>query len=141
MKSKKKSLLYKSYLVWFSFFIVLVDWYLQFSYSSSGYGVENRGVSFGLGGDIGTHLRFVLPLFLLLAVIFLWKRGMLGSLFLGLLLIGGLGNMIPRIVWGYVWDYIHISQFELWINLSDVLISVSALSYILVGDDRNTDRL
>lgn len=141
MRNKKKSLVSKPYLFWFSFFVVLTDWILQFTNRAKGYGVENRGISFGLGGEMYEFLRFVLPGFLLLSLVYLWKRGLLSNLFVMMLLIGGAGNMLPRIAWGYVWDYIRLPYLELWINLSDVLISVSAMSYILVGDDRDTDCL
>ena len=63
-----------------------------------------------------------------------WSKISLNVFFVCLLL-GGLGNILPRFVYGSVWDYLHLSFLGLWFNLSDVLILISVLSYILMDDE------
>ena len=61
----------------------------------------------------------------------------------GLLLIalGGIGNILSRLVWGGVWDYICFPFLPFCFNLSDVLISLGVVSYILgVNGNRSTLR-
>jgi len=53
-----------------------------------------------------------------------------------LLAVGGMGNLVPRLIWSGVWDYIHVPILPFWFNLSDVLIVIGVISYIL-GVDGN----
>lgn len=55
-----------------------------------------------------------------------------------LLILGGLGNLVPRLLFGGVWDY--IPYYFFWGNLSDLIISVGVFSYIL-GVNGNRDTL
>lgn len=119
--------------------VVFFDWFLQNFNRLRGFGIENRGVSFGLVGELSIYLRFLLPIFVLFVCLWFWKKRLYENIYLLVMLVGGVGNAVPRAVWGYVWDYIQLPYFDLWINFSDVLISISVLSYILVGDDYDTD--
>lgn len=45
------------------------------------------------------------------------------------LVLGGLGNLLPRLWWGSVWDYLYLPLAGLWFNLCDVLICVGGLAF------------
>lgn len=104
---------------------------MQYYFRLLNYGVLNYGVSFGINLIQGGFYT-VFPILLLLLVILNGLRNNNKiDIYMLCMLIGGVGNMVPRIVYGNVWDYVNIEQLGLWINMSDVLISVSAISYIL----------
>ncbi len=140
MKSKTKVIL-RSKAIYFSIFVVILDLLFQNYFRGVNFGLNNRGISFGLLSGIfdlpagrqgfywlifsGAVLGFVI-----------FKFGGFANIYLQCLLIGGLGNIIARVFFGDVWDYIHLSFFALWINLSDVIIFLSVVSFIL-GLDEN----
>lgn len=117
-------------LVW-SGIIIVLDWFLQNYFRSRGLGVANSGISFGLGGGWGWYLTgmgvFVLIVY---TIVNFFKNNRVNN-FLLCLAVGGVGNLVPRFVFGSVWDYIPFYPLNLWINLSDILITLSVLSYIL----------
>jgi len=137
VKNKEKRQNLSKVFVFSSLVLVFLDWFLQYSNKITAFGTENRGISFGLVGELGEYLRYIVPAFFVFVGMWFWRAKGFRSVFWVLLLIGGIGNLIPRMFWGYVWDYIKLPVFNLWINLSDILIFVSTLSYILVGDDRD----
>lgn len=93
------------------------DFMIQYYFSRVGWGMANRGVSLGISvPSIVWYLAFGLIL------IFGYKYK--------LLLAGALGNLISRLVLGYVWDYIKIPYIGLWFNFSDVMI-VLAISLMI----------
>lgn len=95
----------------------LLDFLVQYFLSRLGWGVANGGVSFGINMPwILWYLAFILVL------IIGYKSK--------LLLAGALGNLISRLVLGYVWDYIKIPYIGLWFNFSDVMI-VLAISLMI----------
>lgn len=141
MRNKEKRITVNRFIVAFSFLVVFLDWLLQFLNKSWGFGTENRGVSFGLGDNLSLYLRFFVPTLLAVAMVWLWKKGWHKNMFLAILIVGGVGNVVPRLFWGYVWDYIEVPYLNLWVNLSDVVISIAVLSYILVGDDRDSNSI
>ena len=127
--------------VFFAFFLVIVDLFLQNWTRKIGLGVQNTGISFGIGYLWGELFRYILPILVSVAG-FLWMKYMKRiSVYLFIMLVGGVGNMIARMFWGYVWDYLEIPYLGLWVNFSDLMISFGALSYILVGDDRDTNSI
>lgn len=100
------------------------------------YGVSNFGISFGLN----VVDSFVLLKILLTGIVMVFGISILVlrkriSRYLLMIFIGGLGNLLWRIIWGSVWDYIKVPFFDIWLNFSDILISFGAISYILVGDE------
>lgn len=114
-------------------FVMLADIFLQYFFRVQGRGVPNQGVSFGLFPGLST---WVLPVvYGLLAgwLLATWRRGEMPG-WLMALGIGGLGNMIARSVTGGVWDYLQMPILPFWFNLSDVLITVGVVSYILMAD-------
>lgn len=118
--------------------ISLIDGILRFSY------VENKGAVFG---SLSDHRWVFLILSSLLIVAMLgytvWKRpkGRLLCLSLGLLIGGGIGNMIDRIYLGYVIDFIDFCAFpSLWkwvFNAADTFVCIGTallMLWILISD-------
>ncbi len=96
--------------------------------------MENTGAAFGLfksvmwlvvschrGGDSG-HYRAAVPL----------QAAQLFQLHhRALLIAGGIGNLIDRIVHGYVVDYIHALFFDYVFNFADCCITVGAVLFVI----------
>ena len=90
--------------------------------------VHNRGAAFGF-------LKNQLPLFIaaaFLAVIFIWralktnKDNKVYTIALSLILAGALGNLIDRLFYGYVIDFL---DFRIWpvFNIADSAITIGAV--------------
>lgn len=99
----------------------------------------NRGVSFGMFNNDGPWNALILSaLALVISVcLIVWMRkaeGLWMKLSLGLIVGGALGNVIDRVRWGAVADFIffHVGTFE-WpaFNVADTAISVGAV--LLLG--------
>lgn len=104
---------------------------LNFSY------VENTGVSFGLFGGGGA--RWILAIFsLVVAGVLAWwalkaERRLL-AVAIGLVIGGAIGNVIDRIRFGYVVDFVDVSGigFFPWVfNVADSAITIGVLLLIL----------
>lgn len=97
----------------------------QFYFHAKGYGSFNSGISFGLKFS---EVQILIAL-LCLIVVFLYikYRGETG---VALILAGGLGNLIPRIIMSGVQDYIFIPFVPVWLNFSDILIAGGVLIYM-----------
>jgi signal peptidase II len=104
---------------------------LNFSY------VENTGVSFGLFGGGGA--RWILAIFsLVVAGVLTWwalkaERRLL-AVAIGLVIGGAIGNVIDRIRFGYVVDFVDVSGlgFFPWVfNVADSAITIGVLLLIL----------
>jgi len=116
--------------------MVVLDVFLQSYFRGRGMGMINQGVSFGLLSGFGTTIAVIVYIVFVFAY-FRFKSGR-DNLGLLLLIFGGLGNLLPRLIWGGVWDYLCLPILPFWFNLSDVMISLGVVSYILMGDG-NTD--
>lgn len=119
--------------------IVVIDDFFKLTY------LENRGAAFG----ILQEKRIILVAFTLIVIglisFFLFKNykdiNRLGQVFFGLLIGGAVGNLIDRILNGYVVDYISVTfpngyQFPIF-NLADICVVVSCigLSLVLIKGD------
>lgn len=110
---------------------MIVDFFLQRYFRIINYGMPNFGISFGIWDGVGKSLAII---FFLVFCLWLWtlsvrkKQIPISLIFIGL---GGFGNIIARVFSANVWDYIWLPLLPFWFNLSDVLISVGVLSYIL----------
>ena len=95
--------------------------------------VRNKGVAFGLGGDISAALIGVTIVLLVGMLVFLAFRGGGGWLVwlpAALLLGGALGNLADRVRDGAVIDFIDLPLWPTF-NLADVAITVGVLLLLL----------
>ncbi len=95
--------------------------------------VRNKGVAFGLGGDISAALIGATILLLVGLLVFLAFRGesaWLVWLPAALLLGGALGNLADRVRDGAVTDFIDLPLWPTF-NLADVAITVGVLLLLL----------
>ncbi len=105
--------------------------------------VENRGVSFSFLGDVSDAVR--VPLLVLISVAAVavlgayWVRqrralnGWTHAAFV-LILPGAVGNLIDRLVYGTVTDFLHFRFYSTSFfvnNLADILISLGVVSYLI----------
>lgn len=92
--------------------------------------VHNQGAAFGI-------LKNQVPLFIFIAIVAMTmiyldlkntkvKRSMLYKISLGLILAGGLGNLIDRLFLGFVIDFL---DFRIWpvFNIADSAITIGAI--------------
>jgi signal peptidase II len=105
--------------------------------------VENRGVSFSFLGDVADGVRVPLLVgvsvvaVLLLGAYWLRHRRRLHPLAeaaFALILPGALGNLIDRLAFGTVTDYLHFHFYDTSFfvnNFADVLISAGVVAYLL----------
>jgi signal peptidase II len=103
---------------------------------------ENRGINFGLLDGAPDATRWVLVAFSLIVVaaVFHWVRRyhntwpMLASA--GLLIGGAAGNVIDRLIYGYVLDFLNMSccgiQNPFVFNLADVFIFAGAIGLVVL---------
>lgn len=98
--------------------------------------VTNTGAAFGLFPDLGSFLVFIAVVAVTIIVVYgrhLPAGQRLIKLSLGLQLGGALGNLIDRLHYGYVIDFI---DFKIWpvFNLADsaITIGVAILAYHLL---------
>ncbi|MGJ8615825.1 MAG: signal peptidase II [Sulfitobacter sp.] len=107
---------------------------------------ENRGINFGLFGDGTDAMRWIL--IGLAAVICLgvtiWlrrsKQGFWAQISGGLLVGGALANVVDRLIYGYVLDFLNMSccgiNNPFVFNLADVFIFVGALGLVWFTSDK-----
>ncbi len=103
--------------------------------------IHNTGAAFGLFQDhsfLLTVIAIIAVLFLLLVVFvvyrqFLFLDDRLGRLTLGLILGGAIGNLLDRLLFGYVTDFI---DFTVWpaFNVADsaITVGVTLLVYAMI---------
>ena len=102
---------------------------------------ENRGINFGLLGDAPDVMRWVLILFSLVVVlgVLWWVRRFQGNLLMtvsaGFLIGGALGNVVDRLAYGFVVDFLNMSccgiDNPFVFNIADVFIFAGAIGLIL----------
>ncbi|MCH5304537.1 MAG: signal peptidase II, partial [Ruminococcus sp.] len=96
--------------------------------------VENKGAAFGML----SNARWVFIIFTLAVIIFLiaflFKKKPTSKLLntaLILIIGGGIGNLIDRIFYGYVVDYLSISFFPPVCNFADYCVTVGAVILVI----------
>jgi signal peptidase II len=95
--------------------------------------VRNKGVAFGLGGDISAVLIGVTIVLLLGLLVFFAARGRRGALVwvpAALLIGGALGNLADRVRDGAVTDFIDLPLWPTF-NLADVAIVIGVFLLLL----------
>jgi signal peptidase II len=103
--------------------------------------VRNKGVAFGLAGDVSTLLIGATIVALLGVLVFLAVRGRAGwALWLpAALLVGGaLGNLADRARQGSVTDFIDLPLWPTF-NLADVAIVAGVILLVLLPDGKEAD--
>ena len=101
--------------------------------------VENRGVSMGMltaDGELGRWLLVVLTAAISAGVgVWLWReRNRLDVVALGLVLGGAIGNIVDRIRFGYVVDFLHFfwGEWHFYVfNVADAAITVGVILLLL----------
>lgn len=108
--------------------------------------VWNRGVSFGLFSADADLVRWVLAGFsaLVAVLLIIWARKQTRGLTLtalGLVIGGALGNLIDRVRFGAVADFIDVSALYFpWVfNVADAAISIGVV--LLLIDSARSDRI
>ncbi|MEE3427702.1 MAG: signal peptidase II [Ruminococcus sp.] len=96
--------------------------------------VENKGAAFGMLANA----RWIFILFTIAVIIFLiiflfWKKPTSKLLNVAFILIigGGIGNLIDRIFYGYVVDYLSISFFPPVCNFADYCVTIGAFLLVI----------
>lgn len=109
--------------------------------------VENRGVAFGMFSDMRWLFIAVTSILLATVIFFMFKKKPHSKMFyisVALIIGGGFGNLIDRIFYGYVIDYLSISFFPPVCNFADYCITVGTvllLIYLLFFSDvLNSDK-
>lgn len=86
--------------------------------------VSNTGIAFGIGENI--PIISIIIVYLLLALLVIKSKSGLGEV---LLFAGGAGNILDRLIYGKIVDWISLGS--LWFNLADVYIAIGVGCIIL----------
>lgn len=107
----------------------------------------NQGVNFGLMASDTDVMRWVLIAVALVIVVWVWiwiwrsDAGILARVAGGLLIGGALGNVIDRLLYGAVADFLNMSlpgwQNPYSFNLADIAIFAGAIGLVLVPQKKN----
>ncbi|MFH0943384.1 MAG: signal peptidase II [Candidatus Beckwithbacteria bacterium] len=113
--------------------LVLLDQGIKELLVNSEFRVINSGAGFGLGGAWGQMWQLIVIILLLAIIIkfkFNWQTGLVTA--------GGLANLIDRVRWGGVVDYLALSSLPRF-NLADCLIlaGLIGLMYSFVNGSKN----
>lgn len=96
--------------------------------------VENRGVAFGMFSDLRWLFVIITSIVIITFIILLFKDGYKSKLFsIACVLIvgGGIGNLIDRIAYGFVVDYLQLSFFSPVCNFADYCITVGTVLLVI----------
>ena len=100
--------------------VTAIDGLLDFTY------VENRGVAFGMFSDMRWFFVAVTAVLIAIIIYIMFKKKPSGKMFYisaALIIGGGIGNLIDRIFYGFVVDYISVSFFPPVCNFADYCIT------------------
>lgn len=108
--------------------VTIIDNILNFTY------VENRGVAFGMFSGMRWVFIALTALLICAIIIYMFKRKPQSKLFyvcVALIIGGGIGNLIDRIFYGYVIDYISLSFFSPVCNFADYCITIGTALLVI----------
>lgn len=96
--------------------------------------VENRGAAFGMLSN-ARWIFIVFTIVIIIALIYIMIRKKITSKLFNvaaiLIIGGGIGNLIDRIFYGYVVDYLSVSFFPPVCNFADYCITVGAILMVV----------
>lgn len=96
--------------------------------------VENTGVAFGMFSDLRWLFVIITGIVIVAFIIMLFKSGYKSKLFsvsAVLIIGGGIGNLIDRIIHGFVVDYLQLSFFSPVCNFADYCITVGTVLLVV----------
>ena len=108
----------------------LIPGILRFTY------VENRGMAFGMLSDHRWVFMLLSVIGIALIGVYMWfyVKDLLGRVALALIIGGGIGNMIDRVAYGFVVDFIDFYLFDFWVwvfNIADSAVCIGAGLFML----------
>lgn len=107
--------------------------------------VENRGVAFGMFSDMRWFFVVITSIVIIAFIVMLFKGGYKSKLFsisCALIVGGGIGNLIDRLMYGFVVDYLQLSFFSPVCNFADYCITIGTVLlviYLLFYSDLSKD--
>lgn len=96
--------------------------------------VENKGVAFGMFSDMRWIFVALTAIMLAMIIFYLFKKRPKGKFFYicaALIIGGGVGNLIDRIFYGYVIDYLSLSFFPPVCNFADYCITAGTIMLVI----------
>ncbi len=108
--------------------VVAIEHILDLTY------VENTGVAFGMFKDLRWLFVLLTSVVIVVFIVLLFKSGNKSKLFSvssALIIGGGIGNLIDRLVYGYVVDYLSLSFFPPVCNFADYCITAGSVLLII----------
>lgn len=89
--------------------------------------VENRGVAFGMFQGMQWIFVILTVIMLIAIIVYMFKKRPRGKFFYitaAMIIGGGIGNLIDRVLYGYVVDYLSLSFFPPVCNFADYCITI-----------------
>jgi len=111
--------------------VPVISWFIQFSY------VENTGAAWGMFGEPGQRWIFLtlssIAIVAILLYVFIMKpKSLLLRISLAFIVGGGIGNMIDRVLLGYVVDFLEFTFIEFPVfNVADSFVCIGAAMMVL----------
>ena len=96
--------------------------------------VENKGVAFGMFSDMRWIFVALTSILLVIIIFYIFKKRPKGKFFYvcsALIIGGGIGNLIDRIFYGYVIDYLSLSFFPPVCNFADYCITAGTIMLVI----------
>ncbi|MGN0501307.1 MAG: signal peptidase II [Ruminococcus sp.] len=96
--------------------------------------VENKGVAFGMFSDMRWVFVALTSVLLAVIIFYMFKKRPKGKFFYicaALIIGGGIGNLIDRIFYGYVIDYLSLSFFPPVCNFADYCITAGTIMLVI----------
>ena len=96
--------------------------------------VENKGVAFGMFSDMRWIFVALTSILLVIIIFYMFKKRPKGKFFYvcaALIIGGGIGNLIDRIFYGYVIDYLSLSFFPPVCNFADCCITAGTIMLVI----------
>ena len=117
--------------------VLCVDLFSKAWMRTSGAGICNEGVSFGItwmseSATIAISAFLILAGLVYLVSLRVGRSIEMNGMWLGLVLMiaGGLSNVVSRVIWGCIVDWISLGIAGLYFNFADVMIDLGLVLFI-----------